>query len=292
MQITKTLIRSAMAAAVCLGTTALVTDVAHADTLDASGAVLRFGYDGQVINDALTLGEAVVEGSSIHYVAIATINGTTIDGVVTFVDGVNLSDDELGRIDDTLPDDEEDPYVESDVVADSAPGGSAILQIDFYLSGTYTGVGTGTLVTLNNLSVNFYDIDSLQSVTVSGISGYSLATNTIITATQLAPGAYTFASADESTDKDDGTSYTKGRVRVVYASVSSISYSLFAPEDGGFDTDISSGMPWTDLVGGGEDTSNLPPLPETGSSSLVIAALAAALLTAGVALTRVRRTAA
>lgn len=294
MNMKKTLLGGAVAAVVSLGATAFVADVAHADALDARGAVFRFGYDGQVINDAADLGSSLPEGSSIHYVAVGAIDGTTIDGVVTFVEGTNLYEDKIDRIDDELPDDEEDPFIESNIFTIEAAGASAVVNVAFYVTGTYTGVGTGTPVTLTNLSVNFYDIDDGQSIDVTGIAGYSLSTNTIITATAGAPGAYRFEAANEDTDDEDGTARTRGRVRIVYASVSSITYTLMMPSDGGggYDVDISDGLPWTDDFDGAEDVSNLPQLPATGSSALVMSLIAAGLLAAGVTLTRVRRTAA
>lgn len=277
-------------------------DVAHAVTLDANGATFRFGYDGQVIEDDALLGEPVLPGASLYYANVATIGSTVVDAVVTFVEGSNLywdNEGEIERIDDTLPDDEEDPYIETSLASDECPEdefATALMQIDFYIGGTYTGEGTGTPVSLSNLILNVYDIDGLQKIEVYGGLGYSVATNTHLEVTNPAAGTYVFASPDESTDGDDGTSYTIGRAKVVLATTSSVQAELAVPclSQGGFDLDFSYGMPWTDGSGGGEDTTTLPPigLPPTGTGATTAALIAAALLTAGWALTRVRRTAA
>ena len=39
--------------------------IAHADTLDATGSVLRFGYDGQLVTDPANLDTPVAPGSTI-----------------------------------------------------------------------------------------------------------------------------------------------------------------------------------------------------------------------------------
>lgn len=283
--------------------------VAHAADLDATGSVLRFGYDGQTVTDSALLDTVVPEGTALLYANVATIGTTVIDAVVTFADGDHLIGDcdidstpgSIGRIDDVFPSDEEDPFIEASICADDVENvdpGFAVLTIDFYVGGTYTGVGTGTPVSMSNLFLNVYDIDNLQALEVPGATGYAVSTNTHLTVTEPVDGTYVFQSPDAPTSADDGTSYTIGRAKVALAAASSVSVTLSteAGTDASFDLDFSNGLPWTDTVGGGEDTSNLPPtvteeetLPETGGSSttLLLAGLGTVLV--GSLLSRVNR---
>ena len=283
--------------------------VAHAEDLDATGVVFRFGYEGQVVTDSALLDTPVPVGTSLLYSNIATIGSTVIDGLVTFVDGENLigdcnPDTEAGfisRIDDVFPSDEEDPFVEASICAPGDPNvdpGFAVVRINFYVGGTYTGEGTGTPVSLANLVLNVYDIDGLQAIEVPGAIGYAVSTNTHLTVTEPVDGTYVFQSPNEVTDGDDGTAYTVGRAKVALATASSVTVTIFVPADssGGFDFDLSNGLPWTDSLGGGEDTTNLPPvvededtLPETGSTTSTLLAAALGAMLVGTLLTRVNR---
>ena len=274
---------------------ASVAGSAGAVTLDATGATFLFGVDGQTVTDENDLGTGLAPNSSIRYDNVATIDGNVIDAVVTFVGGTNLYDYDSGetgwivRLDDEFPDDEEDPFIEARIdVEDGFPSATADFTVDFFES------GTNTPVTLSNLAMNIYDIDSLQSAQVDGAAGYSVSTNTHLTVTNPASGSYLFTSPDGSTGTDDGTAYTVGRAKAVFAPTSSVSFSLTAPPDlecsecsSSFDIDFSDGLPWTAPFGGGENTSNLP---ETGMAVGILAGLSMAMIASGAALGARRRT--
>ncbi len=271
---------------------ASVAGSAGAVTLDATGTTFRFGYDGQTVTDSDDLGYGgYPEGTSLRYDEVATIDGTVIDAVVTFVDGTDLFSydageaDRLERIDDTFPDDEEDPFIEL-ALGGNAQGGFAIaeMSVEFFEG------GTNTPVTLSNLPMNVYDIDNLQWVEVDGAAGYSVSTNTHLTVTNPSSGTYRFTSPDESTDNDDGTSYTVGRGKVIFNATSEVTFRVAIPNEiepgGSFDVDFSNGLPWTDQFGGGENTTNLP---ETGMAVGILAGLSVAMIAAGAALGARRR---
>ena len=301
-------IRKFSALALALGI-ATAPAVAHAADIDATGSVLRFGYDGQVVTDSALLDIAVPVGTALVYENIATFGSTVVDGVVSFVDGEHLIGDcdidstpgSIGRIDDTFPSDEEDPFIEASICVDgevNTDPGFAVLTIDFYVGGTYTGVGTGTPVNMTNLVLNVYDVDNEQSLEVPGAIGYAVSTNTHLTVTEPVDGTYVFQSPDSDTTSDDGTAYTIGRAKVALATASSVTVTLatVAGSDASFDLDFSNGVPWTDNVGGGEDTTNLPPvvededtLPETGGMSTTLLAAALGTVLIGSMLTRVNR---
>lgn len=287
----KSLTSTLLLAAGALGL-ASVAGSAGAVTLDATGTTFRFGYDGQTVTDTADLDYgAFPEGTSIRYDEVATIDGTVIDAVVTFVNGTNLYSwfsneaDMLQRIDDTFPDDEEDPFIELSV-GGNEQGGFAIaeMSVEFFEG------GTNTPVTISNLPMNVYDIDSLQWVEVEGAAGYSVSTNTHLTVTNPSAGTYRFTSPDEETSGDDGTAYTIGRGKVILSATSEVTFRVAVPNDveagGSFDVDFSDGLPWTDQFGGGEDTTNLP---ETGMAVGILAGLSVAMIAAGAALGARRR---
>ena len=274
---------------------ASVAGSAGAVTLDATGATFLFGVEGQTVTDENDLNAGLPPNSSIRYDNVATIDGTVIDAVVAFVGGTNLYDDDSGesgwivRLDDEFPDDEEDPFIEVRIdVEDGFPSATANFTVDFFEG------GTNTPVTISNLAMNIYDIDSLQSAQVDGAAGYSVSTNTHLTVTNPASGSYLFTSPDEETESDNGTAFTIGRAKAVFAPTSSVAFSLNAPPDlecsecsSAFDIDFSEGLPWTDQFGGGENTTNLP---ETGMAVGILAGLSVAMIAAGAALGTRRRT--
>jgi LPXTG-motif cell wall-anchored protein len=280
----KTLTSITLVAAGVLGL-ASVAGSAGAVTLDATGTAFRFGYDGQTVTDAADLDVPLPEGSSIRFDAVATIDGTVIDAVVTFVDGTNLSWDtagEIGRIDDTFPDDEEDPFIELQLGSTEDGEAIAEIRVDFFEG------GTNTPVTISNLPLNIYDIDSLQWAEADGVAGYSMSTNTHLTVTNPSSGTYRFTSPDEETDGDDGSAYTIGRTKMIFTAASSVTVRVSVPAEtgGSFDLDFSNGLPWTDQFGGGENTTNLP---ETGMAVGILAGLSVAMIAAGAALGARRR---
>ena len=283
-------------------------------SLDATNAEFEFGVTGQTVNDVSQLGGGVAPGDSIHYVAVTTIGSTVIDAVVTYVSGINSEEvidgapdiaDNLDRLDDDFPDDSADAYLEP-ILDPNDPSleARATITVSFYLTGTYTGPGTGTSVTLRNLALNIYDLDESQFFIVEGIRGYSLSTNTHVTPLETSPGAVTFTASPDSTGNLDGTAQTVGRVKVVYASGSTVSFVLGVPPllgRGLFDLQFGEGSAWSDQIGGGEDTSTLPEpeaepepesepeLPETGMAVGILAGLSVAMIAAGAALGARRR---
>ena len=96
----------------------------------------------------------------------------------------------------------------------------ADFEIEFY-----TGTPDNrTPVTLTNLNASFYDLDGLQYTEVSGFSTFTLSNDTVITPTPAPGGATRFSSTLPGQSGND--SFTKARVSIVFAEVSSFRYRI------------------------------------------------------------------
>jgi hypothetical protein len=229
---------------------------------------------GQVITPASALGtNYYAEGTTLHYETVATIAGTDVDAVVTFVSGSNLGEYDpsspaqyearLGKI-RRIDHANSGPFLEHSVkVLDVEGGGSATLKIDFLRGGTYAGPGTGTPIVLTNLTFNVYDLDGLQAIAIDGLASYVLSTNTHLTMTSPRPGTFRFTAPSASTSEATGTSYTVGRVEVTLNPTSVVTYQMFFPRrtSGSQNLDFSRGVPWEDDFGGTNADATPAPYP-------------------------------
>ena len=133
--------------------------------------------------------------------------------------------------------------------------GYGTMRFQFFEGGTYTGPGTGNVVTLTNLSVNSYDIDYVSGYQFSqfkGFQSYSYASNTTLITSNAAGGWVQFKDNTGSTNYTATTgSYTKSRVKVNYdqATEISIRHGVSASGQSGlFALDFGPGYNWFDTV--------------------------------------------
>lgn len=144
---------------------ALVTNPpANAVTYDADSYPLSFT---QASRSAVSPGGATGKnaGDVMMYSGVATIGGVSIDAVVTTLalHGATLAKYDEGSAVTTPPPGTTrnvDQLFQPNMNGTDATESSVTFQFDFYRSGTYTGAGTGEPVTLANVHVNTYDIDS------------------------------------------------------------------------------------------------------------------------------------
>ena len=137
----------------------------------------------------------------------------------------------------------------------STAGGGATFKIDFYKAGTYTAAGTGTAVTLQNVVVNSYDIDSSggadrQYQEFKGFARYELATGTTLATSTLADGSVRFQATTATNNSGATLAALQNdgyRVKVYYDSMSSFQLKSGAALGTGpayFSLDFSVGPTW------------------------------------------------
>ena len=151
---------------------------AHAAiVLNANGVTVKFNETTQTVTNYV--GNGTSQGDIVKYAGVATIAPYTIDCVIettSVTGGTSIDKFDAGNAVSSQPD-----FLQSNVTTTNA--GSVTYKFSFYTGGSYTGVGTGTPVILQNVYVNSYDLDasgggSNQYTEFSGIQGYTLSSNT------------------------------------------------------------------------------------------------------------------
>ncbi len=232
-------------------------------------------FDSPTDRDILS--EASV-GDFALYEDVVTVGGQSVDALVTYTAGVNMNSDSIGDLStcdgklEELDDQGVDRFLSVETNADStctagATESSATVTVEFQNG------STGRPVTLENVTINVYDVDSHQFVDFQGFSSYTLSMpvddegtlieTTIITPNDLTGGKYRFQADGTSTDTDPFSEgffqspddpYTLSRVTVTYDAISSIDLVMGALTAGNgganFDFDFSVGESW-DYDGGG-----------------------------------------
>ena len=262
------------------GLVALAAAPAHALTaVDMTGQALKFA--GGTITGANNV-PTIYRGA-------ATVNGLVIDAVVTPT-LVNATMANLDKDSDAVatppPSQPAGTLTAAELlqttITPSAAYGYVELNFKFYEGGTYTGVGTGIQLQLNNVQVNSYDLDYVSGNQYSEFKGfqtYNLSTNTTLTVSSQANGWTRFIDnqASNGSNYADGTgSYTKGRVKVTYAFVTDLAvrHGVNTTNSGKFALDLSGGYTWTDGSGGGQATAANNPTnsaPTTSNVAMYIA---------------------
>jgi CshA-type fibril repeat protein len=226
---------------------------AKAATIEASGVKLKFDEGAQVVDVIQqTSGSAgKAPNDIVVYRNVATINGFVIDAVI---DTVAVTSATVSNFDGggAVSDNE---VFETDLTTTNA--GSVTLKFSFYEGGTYTGVNTGTPVTLKNVSINSYDLDSSQNgnnqyTQFSGFQSYTLSSNTTLSVSNPSGNLVQFInnSSGASYSTSSG-SYTKGRVMVVYDYLSSITIKHGTDNAGSgggnfYGLEFGVGVAWTE----------------------------------------------
>lgn len=230
----------------------VVAQPAQALVLNANGVALNFNEaNDERISGSASPNQGRAQGDIVAYRGVATISSTVLDAVVETLEvasGTTISSFDGGTAVSGAPD-----MLQSNINTSGA--GHVVYRFTFYVGGTYTGPSTGTSVTLQNVFINSYDLDSSggsnQYTDFSGIQSYTLSNNTTL-------GAATNGSLLQFKNTDPGASYnagsgayTKGRVQVKYDNLSTISIKVGADNAGSggtalFALDFSVGLAWTE----------------------------------------------
>lgn len=255
---TKGLLSALLAAMLVMLSMALTPMTANAAViLNANGVTLSFNESTQtvtVIAGGTGTAKGKAAGDIVKYAGVATINSTVVDAVIETVSttGATISNYDGGSAIGSAP-----AMFQSDISTSGA--GAVVYKYSFYVGGTYTAVGTGTPVILQNVYINSYDLDasspgnSYQYTEFTGVQAYTLSTNTTLnvsSSSNLLQFKYNGADGNANYGTTSG-SYTKGRVQVRYDNLSVISIKIGTDATGSggtsyFALDFSVGLPWTE----------------------------------------------
>jgi hypothetical protein len=224
--------------------------------LDANGVSLNFNENTQtrvVIAGGTGTAMGKTAGDIVVYRGVATVSGTVVDAVIETISVTNTT---IGSFDGGSAISGAPQYLQTNLTTNNA--GSVVYRFSFYTGGTYTAVGTGTPVILQNVYINTYDLDasgngSNQYTEFTGVQSYTRSTNTttVVSASgNLLQFKYNGANNSENYNANSG-SYTKGRVQVKYDNLSVISIKIGNDSAGTgglsyFALDFSLGLPWTE----------------------------------------------
>ena len=224
------------------------TGVLATTVFDAAQGTLVFrgGF-----NSTNIVGTGTATGDIVRFNNVITLGAQVIDAVVT----TTSSNIAFNTYDSTTNPSTQVNPLQPNITANGA-GGNVQLTVDFYLGGTYTGAGTGTPVTLQNVVVNSYDIDSSggtdrQFQDFKGFRQYELANSTTLSTTVLPDGSVRF-QATAATNNANATLTADGyRARVYYDSISSFQVRAGVALGTGtafFAFDFSVGPAWTGVT--------------------------------------------
>jgi CshA-type fibril repeat protein len=221
--------------------------------LDANGVTLVFdeATSIKVAGTSSTNNRGKAAGDIVKYPGSATISGTTIDAVVKTV---SVTSAVVDNYDGGSAVSNMDTLFQSDVTTTNA--GSVVYEFSFYVTGTYTGAGTGTAVTLRNVYINSYDLDSSQNgnnqyTQFTGVQSYTLSNNTTIDVSASGNMLQFINGTNNASYSTNNGSYTKGRVQVKYDYLSTISIKIGTDNAGSgggnfYALDFSVGLLWTE----------------------------------------------
>lgn len=236
-----------------LAFTGLVVQPAQAAViLDANGVSLVFQESSSVrIAGSANANRGEAAGDIVKYPGVATISGTVVDAVI---ETVSVTSATIDTYDGGSAVSGQPNFFQSDVSTTNA--GSVVYGFSFYVGGTYTGVGTGTAVTLRNVYINSYDLDASQNnnnqyTQFTGVQSYTLSANTTIAVSSSGNMLQFINSTNGAQYSASNGSYTKGRVQVKYDFLSTISIKIGTDSAGSggsnyYALDFSVGLPWTE----------------------------------------------
>jgi hypothetical protein len=250
-------------------TAPLVYDVAQAD-LDFDQAKQKLG--AAALSSLLTqtgggtddIGEAIAVGDYADYYDVITIGGVQIDARVkiTAQSGMesanNLNDGKLDKLDDnTTTTPAENRWIRSDATYSTGLGDQYVeYEIEFYVD----LAGTPVPVTLLNVLLSTYDIDSYQYLEATNFDRYYFGTGSILSATSPRSGVTRFA---ETAGTSSSSSNMNSRVMLEFDDVSTLTVRLgqnvpgTAPEaTASYYLDFSLGANW----GGAQLPAATPPV--------------------------------
>ncbi len=244
-----------------LGLVALPT-AAHAANivLDMTGQSIKFDSSVQTVNTYQT----TTAGDTTVYRNAATISGITIDAeIVRTIVGTASATADLAS--SAIASEPVTPVVypyltkaqllQIDVTPGSGAGAAyAEYKFRFFESGTYTGPGTGNLITLRNLKVNCYDLDKVggfQWAQFKSFQTYELSAApaaSTLAVSQPGSGWVMFKATNSGDYSANSGSFTMGRVRVSYDQLTefSVRLGMDASSLAKHALDVGDGYPWKD----------------------------------------------
>ena len=260
------------------------TAASAAITLDMTGQSIKFGAGQRVddYNSGLPRTTSEFSSRGVNDIKVfrntATVNGVVID--VVLMQDYKFS---FGSLDAPSRAISAPPAGNSSPTADNLwqpllrqttrvpPDSFWNWKIQFFEGGTYTGYGTGNLLTLTNLSINSYDLDFVgvrEYTWFKGFQSYSLSSNTTLVVSNKTGGWVEFKenTGTANYSATDG-SFTKGRVKVFYDQLTELSLRVGLDTTnrcgscewtGSYALDFSSGYTWSDTEGSTVNTFSNP----------------------------------
>ena len=212
----------------------LSTASAESSEIDINFAPILFDYTNHTnINpvdpdcsladtDAYCVGKDA--GDIVRFNDVVSAGGRSVDAVIE----TSLSDAVIGRYEVSSSSSwQENPLWFWTRLGIFEDGGYASFTMTFYESGTYTGPGTGTPVTLRNVRLTVDDVNDAQFAQFSEVDGYTLGSPTELT---YDPSLRRFTS----TDTDDTEEFPERyRVLLTYDTLGSLTFSFGADLAGG-----------------------------------------------------------
>lgn len=194
--------------------------------MDAAGSAFVFDYSSGGNGTLMSGGAPGNDGAVVLFTNVATIDGVAIDAVVTTdLNGATVSNyDNIGSASANKP------YFQVNN-SSTAAGGYTAFTFDFYEHGSYTGVGTGSPVTLRNVAVTSIDIDSpgIQFQDFVGYQSYVLNSPTGLLAVDKGAGVTRF---EHSSAGSNNSNIPQDAVQVTFDAVSSFT-AKFGNEQSG-----------------------------------------------------------
>jgi hypothetical protein len=231
-----------------------LTTHVHAQTYDVAYNAINFGGTGVTITNKVGTGIAV--NNIVLYQNVITVGGQQIDAIVRTQELSNVTFTTYDHTGTGTGFSNNLPRYFSPQFTIGSGGGYAVFKVQFILGGSYNNTtNTGTLVTLQNVRLNTYDIDgngttgTNQYNEFGGFSSSELGNPTNLAMTYNATLGLTKFRSNLSANTTDATD-VKNRVRVTYDYMSEFTTKVGA-EGGGaayFFLDFSAGATFTTAV--------------------------------------------
>ena len=226
----------------------------HAQTYNVSYNTINFGGTGVTITNKVGTGTSV--NNIVLYQNVITIGGQQIDAIVRTQELNNVTTFSTYDYTGTTNAANNLPSFFSPQFTFGTGGGYAVFKIQFILGGSYNNTtNTGTLVNLQNVRLNTYDLDgngtsgTNQYAEFGGFSISELANPTNLATTYNSTLGLTKFRSTQFANTSDVTD-VKNRVRVTYDYLSEFTTKVGAEGSGlaYFFLDFSAGATFTTAV--------------------------------------------
>ncbi len=227
----------------------------NAQTFNVAYNDINFGGSGVTITNKVGTGTTV--NSVVLYQNVITVGGQQIDAIVRTLEVNNVST--FSAFDQTGTGTGYTNNVQrwfSPQFTFGSGGGSAVFKFEFILGGSFNNsTNTGTIVTLQNVRVNTYDIDgngssgTNQYTEFGGFTSSELGNPTNLAMTYNSTLGLTKFRSNLSANTSDATD-VKNRVRVTYDNISEFTTKVGGDGSGlaYYFLDFSSGATFTTAV--------------------------------------------